>query len=81
MFPSFKCQILCFCFKFEFASLTQLSRQQVQFSKIRFCYFLVYMTKYRHKKKFTKLILRKMHYRWTDRQTNGRIVKIFQIVT
>ena len=34
----------------EFALLTQLSRKQIQFSKIWLCHLLVCMTKYPHAK-------------------------------
>ena len=44
-----KMPILCFWSKF--VSFTQLSfRQQIQFSKIWFCHFLLYMTKCPHAK-------------------------------
>ena len=48
MLPSLKCQIFRFCSKF--VSFTQLFRQKIQFSKIQFCYYLVYMAKYPHAK-------------------------------
>ena len=48
MLPSLKCQI--FHFWSTFASHTQLSRQQIQSSKLSLCHFLVYMTKYPHAK-------------------------------
>ena len=71
MLPSLKCQI--FCFRSKFVSFTQLCRQQIQFSKIRLCHFLVYgkMASYKELK-FTEKILRKMRHGWTDRQTNGQ---------
>ena len=71
MLPSLKCQI--FCFRSKFVSFTQLFRQQIQFSKIRLCHFLVYgkMASYKELK-FTGKILRKMRHGWTDRQTNGQ---------
>ena len=46
--PSLKCQI--FCFWSKFASFTQLSRQQTQFSKLSPCHFLLYLAKYLHAK-------------------------------
>ena len=66
MLPSLKCQI--FCFRSKFVSFTQLCRQQIQFSKIRLCHFLVYgkMASYKELK-FTEKILRKMRHGWTDR--------------
>ena len=49
MMPPLKCQI--FWFWSKFVSFTRLSRQQIQFSKIWLCQFLVYMRNYPHEKK------------------------------
>ena len=48
MLPSLKCQI--FCFWSKFVSITQLSRQQIQFSTLLLCHFLVHIAKYPHAK-------------------------------
>ena len=46
--PPIKCQIFCFLRKFFLYN--QLSRKQIQFSKIWLCHFIVYMAKYPHGK-------------------------------
>ena len=64
--PSLKCQVLCFWSKF--VSFTQLSRKQVQFSKIWLFNFLLFMAKYPHPK------LEKIHWVYPDKnasQTEG----------
>ena len=48
MLPSLKCKI--FHFWSKFVSFTQLSRQQIEFSKLSLCRFLVYMAKYPYAK-------------------------------
>ena len=73
MLPLLKSQI--FCFWSKFVLLTQLSRQQIQFSKLWLCHFFyLYGKIYSHKKlrKSTEWILRKMHYRQTYRKTHGQ---------
>ena len=47
MLPLLKCQT-CYYFWLKFVLFTQLSRQQIQFSKIWLCHFLVYMAKCPH---------------------------------
>ena len=41
MLPALKSQL--FCLRCQFISFTELSRQQIQISQIRYCLFLVYM--------------------------------------
>ena len=53
MLPSLKCQIICFWS--SFVLFTELSRQQIQLSKIWICHLIVYMAKYPHAKKIKKI--------------------------
>ena len=71
MLPSLKCQISHFWSKF--VSFTQLSRQQIQYSKLSLCHFLVYMVKYSHAENLKNLLSRPWgkcltDRRWTDEQ-------------
>ena len=61
MLPSLKCQIFRFWSKFVW--FTKLSRQQIQFSKIQLCHFLVYTPKYPMQK------IKKTH--WVDPDKNA----------
>ena len=71
MLPSLKCQISHFWSKF--VSFTQLSRQQIQYSKLSLCHFLVYMVNYSHAENLKNLLSRPWgkcvtDRRWTDEQ-------------
>ena len=76
MLPSLKCQL--FYFWSKFVSFTQLSKQQIQFSKYSLCHFLVNMAKYPHAKKFKnplsrywgKCVTDRRTDRWTDEQNS-----------
>ena len=69
MLPSLKCQI--FRFWSKFVSCTQLSRQQIQFSKLLLCHFLAYMTKHPHAKNFKNpQVGPEENKSQTDRQTD-----------
>ena len=52
MLPSLKSQI--FQFWSKFVSFTQVTSQQIGFSKLWLCHFLVYMAKLPHAKKLRK---------------------------
>ena len=69
MLPPFKCHI--FCFRSKFVLLTQLSRQQIKFSKIWLFHFLVYMAKY-PQKNYKYPLSRSWEICVTDRQTDRR---------
>ena len=68
---SFKAQNICqiFCFWSKFVLLSQLSRQQIQLSKIWLSHFLVNMTKYPHAKNIHRVDPDK-NVSQTDRQTD-----------
>ena len=77
---SFKAQNICqiFCFWSKFVLLSQLSRQQIQLSKIWLSHFLVNMTKYPHAKNIhyvdpDKNVSDRQTDRQADRQTDGMI--------
>ena len=63
------------CFWSKFGLFAHLSKEEIQFSKIKMCHFLLYIAKYHHAKKkkkgkSTEWILRKMHHTQTGRQMN-----------
>ena len=69
--PSLKCQV--FRFWSEFVSFIQLFRQQIQFSKIWLCHFLVYMAKYPHTKKYENPLSRSCEERVIDWRRDRKI--------
>ena len=73
MLPLLKSQI--FQFWSKFVSFSQVTSQQIGFSKLWLCHFLVYIAKLPHAKKLrkpTEKILRKMHHRWRNRHMARR---------
>ena len=71
MLSSLKYQI--FCFWSKFASFTQLSRQQTQFSKLWICHFLVYMAKCPHAKNWKNPLSRSWGKYITDRRIDRQM--------